>query len=141
LVVLSVVLAIARGPRTAPDPWGGDTLEWAAATPPRPYNFATIPPVFGLHPVWDQRTMCQIGGGEVLPGHQTILTSELDARPQRLVSMPEASLRPLLAALALLLVVLGLLWAVYWLAIAGVIATIVVVVGWLWPAQLTGAEA
>ncbi|MBX6749424.1 MAG: cytochrome c oxidase subunit I [Micromonosporaceae bacterium] len=141
LVVLSVVLAVARGPRAAVDPWGGDTLEWAATTPPRPYNFASIPQVFGLHPAWDRRTLSRLETDEVLPGHQALLTSELDARPQRLVSMPEASLRPLLAALALLVVVLGLLWAVYWLAIAGVVATIVVVVGWLWPPQLTRAEA
>jgi len=141
LVVVSVVLALTRGPQAARDPWGGDTLEWAASTPPRPYNFAVIPQVYGLHPVWDQRTLSQLDTGDVLPGHQTMLTSELDARPERLVSMPRESIRPLLTAMALLLVVLGLLWALYWLAIVGFAAAVGVVVGWLWPAQLTRAEA
>ena len=141
LVVISVVHALTRRPRTARDPWRGDTLEWAADAPPRPYNFAVIPQVYGLHPVWDQRTLSQQESGEVLSGHRTMLTSELDARPEHIVSMPRESVRPLLAALALLLVVLGLLWAVYWLAVLGIVATIGVVVGWLWPSPVSRAAA
>lgn len=44
LGVLAGLLASMRpGPAGADDPWGGQTLEWATATPPPPGNFAEPP--------------------------------------------------------------------------------------------------
>ncbi|MBU6246815.1 MAG: cytochrome o ubiquinol oxidase subunit I [Xanthomonadaceae bacterium] len=45
--VIQIVVSIRRREALAVgnDPWGGRTLEWAASSPPPPYNFAFIPRV------------------------------------------------------------------------------------------------
>ena len=63
LVALAIVLivtlrggaSLARGASTVPDPWGGHTMEWFAASPPPLDNFGEEPvaPVRSAHPLWD----------------------------------------------------------------------------------------
>ena len=55
IVALRGVTALARGASTVPDPWGGHTLEWFAASPPPVDNFGAEPliPVRSAHPLWD----------------------------------------------------------------------------------------
>jgi cytochrome c oxidase subunit 1 len=43
-----------RRPRAAgPDPWDGQTLEWATSSPPPPHNFDVVPPVRSYAPLYD----------------------------------------------------------------------------------------
>jgi heme/copper-type cytochrome/quinol oxidase subunit 1 len=37
------------------DPWGGDTLDWFALSPPPPHNFDVIPDVRSTEPLRDIR--------------------------------------------------------------------------------------
>ena len=58
IVMISVLRGaaeLARGASTVPDPWGGHTLEWVAASPPPVDNFADPPvgPVRSAHPLWE----------------------------------------------------------------------------------------
>ncbi|GAB2934803.1 hypothetical protein GCM10027280_23340 [Micromonospora polyrhachis] len=138
LVVVGVVHALRRGKPAADDPWGGDTLEWATTSPPAPYNFPVLPEVHSLHPVWDPRTAESVAAGApeartLAEGRQTIRTSELDARYEQPIEMPESSLRPLVAATGLLVVFGGLLFDWYWVAAGGGLLLALTMVGWLWP--------
>ena len=57
-VILSLVnayLSASRGNRTGPDAWGGETLEWFAASPPPPHNFDVVPDVRSAEPLRDIR--------------------------------------------------------------------------------------
>jgi heme/copper-type cytochrome/quinol oxidase subunit 1 len=57
-VVLSLVNAyrsVRAGVRTGPDPWGGETLEWLATSPPPPHNFDVVPDVRSDEPLRDIR--------------------------------------------------------------------------------------
>src|SRR5256885_12713650 len=83
------------------DPWDGDTLEWATSSPPPPYNFATIPTVRSLEPVWDQPDLRdgaqppEKGGRALAGGHLTLSTTLLDGQPRAIVPMPHATSWPL----------------------------------------------
>ncbi|GAB1692895.1 cytochrome c oxidase subunit I [Krasilnikovia sp. M28-CT-15] len=141
VVLASVVQALWRGTSAPDDPWGGDTLEWGTSSPPPPYNFAVIPDVHSVHPMWDDRTRSMLAGGEVLAGHRTVQTSELDGERERILDMPEESLAPLVTAFGILVVVLGLLWGWYVVAVGGAVLMFATVARWLWPPERTPQEA
>jgi cytochrome c oxidase subunit I len=57
-IILTVVNAISsrhNGPEAGHDPWGGDSLEWFALSPPDPHNFDVLPDVRGTRPMRDIR--------------------------------------------------------------------------------------
>ena len=57
-IVLSIVNAYASvrgGTRAGHDPWGGETLEWFATSPPPPHNFDVVPDVRSDEPLRDIR--------------------------------------------------------------------------------------
>jgi heme/copper-type cytochrome/quinol oxidase subunit 1 len=57
-ILLTIINAIAsreNGPEAGHDPWGGDTLEWFALSPPEPHNFDVLPDVRSARPLRDIR--------------------------------------------------------------------------------------
>ncbi|MEU2613737.1 cytochrome c oxidase subunit I [Micromonospora sp. NPDC007271] len=138
LVLAGIVHTLWRGRPAPPDPWQADTLEWTAASPPEPYNFPVIPRVHSLHPAWDERTAESTGAGAtedriLSEGKRTLFTSELDARYERAVEMPESSFKPLVLAGALLVFFATMLFAWYPVALAAVLAVAATIAAWLWP--------
>ncbi|HZD48784.1 MAG TPA: cytochrome c oxidase subunit I [Silvibacterium sp.] len=49
----NLILSLFKGKIAGNDPWDAWTLEWAAASPPPVYNFATDPVVHSRRPLWD----------------------------------------------------------------------------------------
>lgn len=49
----NVVISLMKGKDAGSDPWDAWTLEWATASPPPSYNFATDPVVNSRRPLWD----------------------------------------------------------------------------------------
>ena len=128
----NVVQSRAVGEPAPPNPWGANTLEWLAASPPEHYNFERLPIVASRDPLWD-------GGYTLGPsyheGRLTVRTSVLDASLEKVIEMPEDDIWAVLLALGLLAIPVGILWRWYAVAIAGVIASLAMTARWLWPAH------
>ena len=55
LATVAAVLGALRPAPTLPaDPWGGQTLEWATASPPPSANFEEMPTVRSAEPLLDE---------------------------------------------------------------------------------------
>jgi cytochrome o ubiquinol oxidase subunit 1 len=86
------------------DPWNGRTLEWATSSPPPAYNFATIPAVEGRDAFW---LMKQKGEG----------TSAEEG--SRRIEVPKDTPLGFLLALCAFALGFGMVWHIWWLAVAG----------------------
>ena len=53
IFLYNLVNSVINGEDAGPDPWDAWTLEWATASPPPSYNFATEPVVSSRRPLWD----------------------------------------------------------------------------------------
>ncbi len=53
--LVNAALSVRGGVRAGPDPWGGETLEWLATSPPPPHNFDVVPDVRSGEPLRDIR--------------------------------------------------------------------------------------
>jgi len=146
LGVLFTVIAFVRSQRSgAPagnDPWDGETLEWASTSPPPAYNFAAIPTIRSKEPMWDQPELHEQEqkpalGLELAEGHQVLITSVLDAKPQAIAHMPHANPWPFALTMALLVLAYAILLDAWLLAGVGAVGTLVGLAGWFWPSGET----
>jgi cytochrome c oxidase subunit I len=55
MTLVNAVLSRNAGPEAGHDPWGGDSLEWFALSPPDPHNFDVLPDVRSARPLRDIR--------------------------------------------------------------------------------------
>ena len=55
LFLINIVVSRRHRVPAGPDPWGGNSLEWLADSPPPPHNFTWLPPVRSERPAHDQR--------------------------------------------------------------------------------------
>jgi cytochrome c oxidase subunit 1 len=51
--LVAVVTALRRPPDQPADPWGANSLEWWATSPPPHHNFSSLPPIRTERPVFD----------------------------------------------------------------------------------------
>ncbi len=131
LFMLNAFQSLANGEDAGDNPWNAGTLEWAQSSPPPPYNFVQIPDVGGRYPLWDPHS--EISGQYLDEERVTIGSSTLSARPTSLVKIPEDTLIPLLTALVLSLVFIGLLLTNVYITAFGVGLSLLAAAAWLWP--------
>jgi cytochrome c oxidase subunit I len=121
------------------NPWDAPTLEWATSSPPPPYNFAVIPTVASRHPLWEDRLDESEGRSSWFRGmkldrsKEALSTTALDADPDRILEMPGDSFAPLLLAIGLAILFVGMLM-IQWIVIGvGALACFGALLLWLWP--------
>ena len=55
LTLVNAIVSRSGGAAAGHDPWGGDSLEWFALSPPDPHNFDVLPDVRSARPMRDIR--------------------------------------------------------------------------------------
>jgi heme/copper-type cytochrome/quinol oxidase subunit 1 len=111
------------------NPWGADTLEWSAASPPPNYNFHDLPAVEGRYALWSQTEQTPVVRGLSTNKRETLVTSVLDAEPELRFEIPGPSIWPFLLAMATAeTFIVGIFTA--WAFAVGAVLTFAVFVGW-----------
>jgi cytochrome c oxidase subunit 1 len=127
------VAASLRGGVPAPDnPWGGETLEWATSSPPRPYNFVHIPVVESRAPMWEQAGTMPVVTGLRTDVRDTLVTTLLDAEPDSKHRHPTPTIWPFLTAVATTILFVTLIFTP-WGVVIGTPLLLLGLLGWAWP--------
>ena len=133
LLLVNVARSLLRGERASPNPWGADSLEWLAQSPPEPFNFRHIPVVHSRHPLWEEHPEGRpVAVGLREDRREVLVTALLDAAPQGRNVLPAPSYIPLLLAAVVAMIFIGLIWSTIWVPI-GALLTFLVLAYWHWP--------
>ncbi len=136
VTMVNFVKSVRGGAVAGPDPWDGDTLEWATSSPPPPYNFVEIPTVRSAEPLWDQP---ELGAGVpkvqridrlMAERHVTLGTTVLDADEESILPMAAETFTPIITAVGIGVVFVGLLLASIPVAVAGGLVAAGGLIGW-----------
>lgn len=138
LVLADIVVQCGFGRRRARDPWRAATLEWATATPPPAYNFASLPEITERADRLSPRAIgarLASGGGYLGFARERrqeslgvdITTGAVD----QVIVLPGPTLLPLWTGLATAGVFLSLLFRLYWLTPFAALVLLGVLL--LWP--------
>ena len=95
MFVINFLKSVRSGEVAGNDPWGGASLEWAIPSPPPPYNFATIPEVKTIDPLWHPEA------------REAALLANTPSGP---IHMPRTSYWPAVSALGITLLLAGIVY-------------------------------
>jgi len=130
--LVNVARSLRGGEAAGANPWGAETLEWAATSPPRPYNFAFIPVVEGREPMWQHPAELPAVEGLRTDVREVLVTTLLDAEPDSRHRHPEPTIWPLIAAIATAVLFITLIFTP-WGAVIGTVLLFFAFIGWAWP--------
>jgi cytochrome c oxidase subunit 1 len=115
LFIYNVIKTTRSGKVASPDPWDGRTLEWAIPSPPPVYNFARVPQVHDRDDLWLQK-YGDGHGGAPRPKAGPVTAAEIAA-----IHMPPTSSWPIILAIAMAVMISGLLISTYQIIIGGLL--------------------
>ncbi len=142
LFLVNVAVSLRRGVAASPNPWDAPTLEWATPSPPPAYNFAVVPSVASRHPLWeewlhaDAKRSSLVTGYLLMEGRQAMATTPLDAKPGRIMNMPDDTYTPFFVSLFTALIFVGLLLRWPGFTVMSALACSLALVLWMWPGPM-----
>jgi cytochrome c oxidase subunit 1 len=131
--IINVIVSSRRKEEAGDDPWDGRTLEWSIPSPPPHYNFAQIPVVHSIDEWWHRKYVEDSKGIPVpIPAGAAVATGNGAHHDDVAedIHMPAPSYFPIIAALGLPIVAIGLLYA-YPLIAVGAAIGLVGLYGWV----------
>lgn len=145
MFIWNLVRSWRRGAPAGPNPWGGDSLEWATPSPPAQHSWSVLPIVRSRHPLWDQDSL-EDGDPHLqrfvrglsqwpLRWRAAAIVGTGDGRPQEVFRVAGPSLWPLITAGGVVLIFLSELVKLRWGAAVGAATIVIGVIGWNWPVE------
>jgi cytochrome c oxidase subunit 1 len=64
IFIINFLYSASKAQPAGNNPWDAATLEWATTSPPPDYNFAEIPTVKGMNPLWEAKRKAVAAGGD-----------------------------------------------------------------------------
>jgi cytochrome o ubiquinol oxidase subunit I len=119
-LVVSIRTRDTRRDRTG-DPWDGRSLEWATASPPPVFNFASLPNVKDQEPYWDIKQKA------LLEMH--LITPEPEYAP---IEMPRNTPTGFITAFLATVTGFALIWHIWWVVILGLLGAYATFVVFAW---------
>ena len=109
-----------------------DSLEWAAASPPKNYNFEYLPVVTSRYPLWVPRNDRAFVTGLRSDRREVLVTTLMDADPHHRYVLPASSIWPFITAVT---VTIGFAGSVFnaWYITWGSVLSGLALIGWFWP--------
>jgi cytochrome c oxidase subunit 1 len=120
--VYNFLKSLRSGKPAGPNPWGAATLEWTTPSPVPNYNFATLPTVTSRYPLWE--------GKEADIESARINQQSGKTAMQLGIVLPYSTIKPMLAALCMTLMFIGLLVSHY-MIVAAAAAMAIMIYAWL----------
>jgi cytochrome c oxidase subunit I len=132
LFIANVLWSRRNGRIAGNNPWEADSLEWAAASPPKKYNFEFLPVVTSRYPLWvapEERTVVT---GLRNDRREVLVTTLMDAEPHHRYVLPGPSIWPFNTAI---FVCFGFTGSVFnpWYIVHGSVLSGLALIGWFWP--------
>jgi cytochrome c oxidase subunit I+III len=130
IYLINVIQSIWHGEVAPADPWEAGTLEWAADSPPRPYNFLPGRSVESREPLWSPPAPIVVG---LKTDHREVLVTQVvDAELDHRVESPEPSPWPFVTAVATSVM---FVWSIFspWGFVIGSIPIAIAMIAWFWP--------
>jgi cytochrome c oxidase subunit 1 len=132
LFAFNLIHGALKGAPAGDNPWDAGTLEWATSSPPPSYNFARIPVVTNVEPLWAERQALPVATGLRADVRELLISTVAEAHPDIREKSATPSIWPLLAAIAVggtFLYSIFTPWAIVW----GAAPIAVTLIGWFWP--------
>ena len=135
LFVVNGLLSLYRGAVAPANPWGAASLEWATSSPPPIYNFAHVPVVDSRTPLWDTPGELPVVTGLRVDDKEMLLTTVVAAAPDVREPVPQASLWPFIASIAIAIFFISSIFSP-WAVAVGIIPGGIALIAWFWPKQI-----
>jgi len=135
LFVVNGLWSLYRGAIAPDNPWDASTLEWATSSPPPVYNFEHIPVVDSRTPLWDEKGELPVVTGLRVDDKEVLLTTVVAATPDLREPIPQASLWPLISAIATGVLFISSIFSP-WAVLFGAIPVAIALAAWFWPKEL-----
>ena len=135
LFVVNGVVAIYRGAIAPPNPWDAASLEWATRSPPPVYNYAHIPVAESRTRLWDSEGELAVVTGLRVDEKELLLTTVVAAAPDLREPVPQASLWPFIASIAVAIFFISSIFSP-WAVVFGAIPCAIALIAWFWPKEI-----
>ena len=139
MIIVDVVLHFRFGRKAGDNPWNADTLEWATGTPPKMYNFLSLPHIESRQPLWHNPDLIQtIPAGEhrltqIKHGRrETFGTDAITGRLKEVMHLPTNTWLPMIISVFLAVVCISLLVSSYIVAVAAAVVAAILLFRWSW---------